>query len=340
MAILIVTHSTDNESPRAVARALEARGERVYRFDTDLFPTDLQLSLDEGGGGRISGGAGELELSEVSAVWYRRNATGTRIPPDVDAQLRQPSMEESRRMVLGMMAALGVFQMDALEVVRRAEQKPLQLKLARALGLEVPRTVMTNDAEAVRAFARSCPGGVVTKMMASFAVYGERGEEQVVFTTPLDEKQLEDLDGLDLCPMTFQERVAKALELRVTVVGEQVMAASIDSQAKPGAREDWRREGLALIDAWRPYTLPEPVRRRVLALMDALGLNYGALDFIVTPEGRHVFLEVNPVGEFMWLMRSPGLPIAEALADVLAGHAARRSGPRPCVAASPVVARG
>jgi D-alanine-D-alanine ligase-like ATP-grasp enzyme len=24
----------------------------------------------------------------------------------------------------------------------------------------------------------------------------------------------------------------------------------------------------------------------------------GAADFIVTPEGRHVFLEVNPAGEF------------------------------------------
>ncbi|ATB42832.1 hypothetical protein CYFUS_008311 [Cystobacter fuscus] len=59
----------------------------------------------------------------------------------------------------------------------------------------------------------------------------------------------------------------------------------------PGAREDWRREGVALLDAWRPYTLPEPVHTRVLKLMDALGLNYGAFDFIVTPEGRHVFLE-------------------------------------------------
>ncbi len=324
MAILIVTHSTDNESPRAVARALEARGERVYRFDTDLFPTELQLSLDEGGDGRLSGPEGVLELSEVSAVWYRRNGIGTRIPPEVDPQLRQPSVEESRRLVLGMIAALGVFQLDSLEVLRRAEHKPLQLKLARALGLEVPRTLMTNDPEAVRAFARSCPSGVVTKMMASFAVYGERGEEQVVFTTPLDAKHLEDLDGLDLCPMTFQERVEKALELRVTVVGERVMAASIDSQATPGAREDWRREGLALIDAWRPYTLPEPVRGRVLALMEALGLNYGAFDFIVTPEGRHVFLEVNPVGEFMWLMHNPGLPIHEALADVLSGRAARR----------------
>jgi glutathione synthase/RimK-type ligase-like ATP-grasp enzyme len=328
MTILIVTHSQDNEAPLSVARALESRGERVYRFDTDLFPTDLQLSLDEAGGGRLSGPAGVLELSDVTAVWYRRNATGSRIPEDMDPQLRRPSVEESRRVVFGMMAALGVFQLDALEVVRRSEHKPLQLKLARALGLEVPRTLMTNDAEAVRAFAASCPGGVVTKMMASFAVY-EKGQEQVVFTTPLDEKQLEDLEGLELCPMTFQERVVKAMELRVTVVGDRVMAASIDSQALPRAREDWRREGVALIDAWKPYTLPEPVQARALKLMDALGLNYGAFDFIVTPEGRHVFLEVNPSGEFMWLMQNPGLPVDQALADVLTGRAPRRLAPKP-----------
>jgi glutathione synthase/RimK-type ligase-like ATP-grasp enzyme len=328
MTILIVTHSKDNEAPLAVARALESRGERVYRFDTDLFPTDLQLSLDEAGGGRLSGPAGVLALSDVTAVWYRRNATGSRIPEDMDPQLRTPSVEESRRVVFGMMAALGVFQLDAIEVVRRSEHKPLQLKLARALGLEVPRTLMTNDPEAVRAFAASCPGGVVTKMMASFAVY-EKGQEQVVFTTPLDAKQLEDLEGLELCPMTFQERVVKAMELRVTVVGDRVMAASIDSQALPKAREDWRREGVALISAWKPYTLPESIQARMLKLMDALGLNYGAFDFIVTPEGRHVFLEVNPSGEFMWLMKHPGLPIDEALADVLSGRAARRLTPRP-----------
>jgi glutathione synthase/RimK-type ligase-like ATP-grasp enzyme len=324
MAVLIVTHTQDNEASRVVAHALEARGERVYRFDTDLFPTQLQLSLDEAGGGRLSGPEGVLDLAEVSSVWYRRNATGSRIPQDMDPQLRKPSVEESRRLMYGTLAALDVFQLDAVEQVRRAEHKPLQLALARSLGLEVPRTLMTNDPEAVRAFAASCPGGVVTKMMSSFAVYDAQGVEQVVFTTPLSAEELEDLDGLELCPMTFQERLSKALELRVTVVGDQVMAAAIDSQALPGAREDWRREGVALIDAWRPYTLPEPVRAQVLKLMEALRLNYGAFDFIVTPEGRHVFLEVNPSGEFMWLMRYPGLPIAEALADVLSGQGVRR----------------
>ena len=171
MAILLVTHSQDNDAPVAVTRALEARGERVYRLDTDRFPTTLQVSLDEGGGGRLSGPAGALELSEVSALWYRRNATGGDIPRSMDERLRRPSVEESRRLVFGMLTALGVFQLDALEHLRRAEHKPLQLTLARALGLEVPRTLMTNDAEAVRAFAASCPGGVVAKMMSSFSVY-------------------------------------------------------------------------------------------------------------------------------------------------------------------------
>jgi glutathione synthase/RimK-type ligase-like ATP-grasp enzyme len=325
MSILIVTHSNDHHAPKAVARALEARGEHVYRFDTDLFPTQLRLTLSDSGGGRLSGPEGVLELEDISAVWYRRSGVGTGIPRELDPQLRQPAVEESRRVVFGMLAALGVFQLDALEQVRRSEHKPLQLKLAQALGLQVPRTLMTNDPEAVRAFAASCSSGVVTKMMSSFAVYDEAGKEQVVFTTPLGARELEDLDGLDLCPMTFQEQVNKAVELRVTVVGDQVMAAAIDSQSRPRARSDWRREGVALIEEWQPYTLPEPVRVRVLGLMDALGLNYGAFDFIVTPEGRHVFLEVNPSGEFMWLLKYPGLPIDEALADVLTGNGVRRS---------------
>ncbi|EAU68678.1 MvdC/MvdD family ATP grasp protein [Stigmatella aurantiaca] len=326
MTVLIVTHSHDNTAPRDVAHAVAARGQRAYRFDTDLFPTHLRLTLDERGEGHLSGPEGVLDLAEVTSVWYRRNGTGTRIPREMAPQLRQPSVEESRRVVSGMLAARRVFQLDALEEVRRAEHKPLQLELAGTLGLEVPRTLTTNDPEAVRAFAASCPGGVVTKMMTSFAVYGERGEEQVVFTTPLHPEDLENLEGLDLCPMTFQERIAKAMELRVTVVGEQVMAASIDSQALPRAREDWRREGVTLAGAWQPYLLPESIRTRVLRLMDLLRLNYGAIDFIVTPEGRHVFLEVNPSGEFLWLTHSPGMPITDALADVLTGRSARRRG--------------
>jgi D-alanine-D-alanine ligase-like ATP-grasp enzyme len=66
------------------------------------------------------------------------------------------------------------------------------------------------------------------------------------------------------------------------------------------------------------------VEEKLLRLMDYFNLNYGAADFIVTPEGRHVFLEVNPAGEFFWLEHRPGLPISAAIADVLLGLAKRR----------------
>jgi glutathione synthase/RimK-type ligase-like ATP-grasp enzyme len=160
-------------------------------------------------------------------------------------------------------------------------------------------------------------------MLSSFAVY-EGGRELVVFTSPVKPEDLTDLSGLSLCPATFQEMIPKALELRATVVGDRVMSASIDSQSSERAANDWRRDGLRLIQDWRPYQLPQEVEEKILRLMDYFVLNYGAVDIIVTPDGRHVFLEVNPAGEFFWLERSPGLPISDAIADVLLGRSYRR----------------
>ena len=53
--------------------------------------------------------------------------------------------------------------------------------------------------------------------------------------------------------------------------------------------------------AWTPYVLPDDVATRLLQLAARLGLSYGAADFVVTPDGRHVFLEINPAGEWFWL---------------------------------------
>jgi glutathione synthase/RimK-type ligase-like ATP-grasp enzyme len=326
--VLIITHSGDNESVENVARALTERGARAVRLDTDRFPSEVRLAARYGveGDERVTFGAGEYEfdLNEVGAVWHRRLSVAARLPREMDAQLRAASVGESRAALLGVLAGLTAFRVDPEASIRRAEQKPLQLRVARELGLEVPRTLVTNDPAAVRDFYAACDGRLVTKMLSSFAVYDREGRESVVFTNPVGPEDLEDLTGLSLCPMTFQERVEKRLELRATVVGRSVFTASIDSQASERAAHDWRRDGVALVGEWRPYTLPQEVEGRLLALMDYFGLNYGAADFILTPDGRHVFLEMNPSGEFFWLEHGPGLNISGALADVLLGLAPRR----------------
>jgi glutathione synthase/RimK-type ligase-like ATP-grasp enzyme len=311
-----------------VAEAVRERGGRAFRFDTDRFPSEIGLAARYGPGGAerlaLFAGEEEIDLAGVTAVWHRRLHVAGRLPREMDAQLRAAAAGEARATVMGMLAALEVFRLDPEERIRHAGHKQLQLRLAREAGLEVPRTLITNDPASVRDFAASCRGPVVTKMMSSFAVHDAAGREHVVFTNEVTAADLADLEGLRLCPMTFQERVEKAAELRVTVVGRKVFTASVDSQASPAAADDWRRDGLGLVEAWEADELPREIEAALLRLMDTCGLNYGAADFIRTPDGRHVFLEVNPAGEFFWLERRPGLPISAAIADLLLGRAERR----------------
>jgi MvdD family ATP-grasp ribosomal peptide maturase len=327
MTVLIITRSDDNESVEMVSQAIKRKGGEAIRFDTDRYPSEVRLSAYYGKGNEESltliNDEGEFNLREVEAIWHRRLNYGAKLPTTLDRQLRQASIGETRAAAQGMLSSLTAFRMDALQHIRHAENKQLQLQVARSLGLEIPRTLTTNDPSAVHAFAAGCESGIVTKMLSSFAVY-EEGRELVVFTNPVKPEDLADLSGLSLCPMTFQEMIQKSLELRITVVGRRVMSASIDSQVSPQAAHDWRRDGLRMIEDWQPYDLPREIEEKILRLMDYFVLNYGAIDIIVTPDGRHVFLEVNPVGEFFWLERCPGLPIADAIADVLLGRSHRR----------------
>jgi len=324
--VLIITRSNDNECVDTVSEAIRRRGGRPWRLDTDRYPSDVRMSS------RLSGASAErwveldgerLDLQELRGIWHRRLSIGRDLPEDMDRQMREASLNEARGTLFGMLTAIDVFRMDPVFDIRHASSKELQLRLAAEVGLETPRTLFSNDPDAVRAFALDCDGNLVTKMLSSFAIIQD-GQERVVFTNPVSAEDLRDLDGLRYCPMTFQERLEKRLELRTTVIGDRVFTASIDSASNELAREDWRRQGNTMVGEWRPFELDTELRGRVLALMDALGLNYGAIDFVVTPEGRTVFLEINPVGEFFWLERAPGLPLSDAIADVLLGRSFRR----------------
>jgi glutathione synthase/RimK-type ligase-like ATP-grasp enzyme len=332
--VLIVTKSDDNDCVPAVAEALRRRGARAFRFDTDEFPSAARLAIRVGRDGVrhvLASDGKRLDLSEVTAVWYRRMNLGARLPSRLDKQVRHACVLETKATVGGLLASLDVFQLNRPIRVRWAENKQLQLEIARDLGLEVPRTLVTNDPAAVREFADECfasGGGMVAKMLSSFAIR-EGGEEKVVFTNRLEPEDLEDIDGLDFAPMTFQEAVPKRLELRVTIVGRRVFAAAIDSQVSSRARVDWRREGAAMLDDWKAYDLPADVASKLGALADRLGLDYAAIDVILTPDGRHVFLESNPAGEFYWLERCPGFPLTDAIAETLLETGARRRGGAP-----------
>jgi len=106
------------------------------------------------------------------------------------------------------------------------------------------------------------------------------------------------------------------VDLRVTIIEEEIFAAAVHSE--PAYQTDYRI-GLETARVV-PYELPPDVAGRLLDLMKALEIVYGAIDLRVTPDGEHVFLEVNPAGEFLFISHRTGQPIPAAIAAALERH--------------------
>jgi MvdC family ATP-grasp ribosomal peptide maturase len=326
--VLLLTHSADHYNVDRVAEEVSRQGARPLRVDTDGFPSELELTsaLDGEGSEVVLGTAHGEQLGEqIRAVWVRRLGL-PRLDDSLEPSWREGCQRESQAALEGFLDGLeaaGCRFVNPLEAERAAQNKLHQLRLARALGLEVPRTLVTNDPARVRSFFEQVRGRMVAKMLTPLTQSMEGGQP-FVYTSAIGPEHLEALGELRHSPMVFQERVDKARELRVAVVGGRCFAGAIDASRSLTGQVDWRRAAPTECH-WELGELPAEVAARLEQLVAALGLVYGAVDLIVTPEGRHVFLEVNPGGEWGMLEYELGLPIAAALAEALvAGSAPRR----------------
>lgn len=229
------------------------------------------------------------------------------------------SIGESHATLIGMLSNLEheLFTFNSYSENKRSGIKEKQLRIADECGLQIPRTCISNDFEEVRVFVKSCPNGVIAKMQHAFSIY-EEGVESVVFTNEIGEDDLVDLEAqLLLCPMKFQEKIEKKLELRITIIGKKVFAAALDSQSKADGKIDWRKVGEESIGEWKSCEIPADLKMNLLRFHEVCHLNYGACDVILSPEGEYIFLESNPGGEFYWLDQEANHAISDAMACLL-----------------------
>jgi ATP-grasp ribosomal peptide maturase len=246
---------------------------------------------------------------EVGCAYYRR-PTVFDLPAGVSEQVRRWSAAEARIGVGGLLSSLPRW-LNHPAAIASAEYKPVQLAEAGACGLDVPATLVTNDpAEAARFVA--CVGRAVYKPFTP-AKITEAGAHRVVFTTPITASDID--ESIRLTAHLVQERVDKRYEVRLTVVDDAFLAARIDAGSET-ALVDWRADYDAL--TYTPLAeIPTAVRTGVRALIARLRLRFGTFDFVVSPDDRWWFLEVNPNGQWAWIQDATGLPIAAAIADAL-----------------------
>lgn len=303
-----------------VVRLLNGRGVRTTRFNTEDFPFDASLTakLSDGLKGPSTSltvpGIPVAHLDSVSSIWYRRVRSPEQ-PIQMSAGVYEFCLREARAALLGTVLSQRNRIMSPPSSIWAAEHKAFQLATAHAVGLSIPETVITNDAAEVRGAFKRFGGQMIAKpVRKGFVDYGN--EQHAIFTTQVLESHLEELEDVRWSPAIYQPLIPKRYDVRATIVGSRVFVAEIDSQTDPAASIDWRHSSTSALPHQRAQ-LPPAICKALSRLFTSLGLTFGAVDLVRTPEDEYLFLEVNPNGQWLWLDDILELGISEAVADWL-----------------------
>lgn len=309
--IVLLSRRSGDTTTDVVANWLERLGARFFRLNVEdleypsrfsYSPTSRFLRLHDDLAGREL----VVDLAAVRVVWYRRWTwferyhrqhidpffTDEHLQQEVLTYLAQELGSVGQAVWSGMRHARWIGDAASARI-----DKTRVLSVAHEVGLDVPATIIATTREALLEFQAAHPRAI-TKSLAGRPLMLALGRTAAAaYTSEFDRAFLE--AGPEVFfPTLVQEQVAKAYEIRSFVLGDRVWSMAIFSQADAQTATDFRRYNDDRPNRNVPYQLPAAVEARLLALMRKLGLDTGSADLIRDERGRHVFLEVNPVGQF------------------------------------------
>lgn len=266
---------------RTVPLVLDARSLRSRPYVLD----DRGLTVTVQGASVTIGGA------LAARGWVRR------IVPDswlrsVRADSREAAEASAWMTLLAAILQLpNVAWLTPIGAITRAENKLTQAAAANQVGVRTPRTVVTNDATAIRdAFT----GDVVVKPLGA-GHFVEAGVPTVVHATALPVEALRTGD-LAVAPFLVQRRLDARRHWRVVTVAGEVWSAALNAE---GLSLDWRRDAPAH-SSFRNTPAPSGVEAGAIATAAALRLGYSSQDWIETEVGVYL-VDVNPSGQWLFL---------------------------------------
>lgn len=204
----------------------------------------------------------------------------------------------------------GAFWINNPEYNRMAEHKIRQLMSAQSIGLRIPSTCITSSKEELEEFYKEFDGNIIAKALDVPLIESEQ-KDHFIFTQSMPKLESITDSEISLTPTIFQERIFPKVDYRLTVIGDDYYAVKITD---PEMQLDWRtaKDGVE----FSKTEIPKEIGDKCIKLVKKMGLVFGALD-IVESRGEFYFLEINPNGEWGWLQKKAGIPIAEKIADYL-----------------------
>ncbi|MET7454070.1 ATP-grasp ribosomal peptide maturase [Streptomyces sp. NPDC005574] len=309
MTVLILTCEEDVTADMVIVH-LNASSVPVVRLDPADLTGGVALSGEYVHGafrGHLSVSGRLVSIGGLRSVWVRR-------PGPAASRAAAPSdwlTEESGQALYGMLRGSRARWMNHPDAARRARHKPWQLRLAQRCGLPVPATLITTFPQAAREFAARYPDLVVKPVSGAHP----QDPPRAVPTSRVSPDA--DFSAVAFGPTLLQRRVAKRADIRLTVVGDRLLAArkAVPADADP---EEVDVRFATNATPWQATEVPPRIAPAVLAYLHEAQLTYGAFDFAEDADGTWWFLECNQSGQFGFVEVETGQPIARGIAEWLA----------------------
>ncbi|GAB3980687.1 ATP-grasp ribosomal peptide maturase [Actinoallomurus acanthiterrae] len=297
--VLVLTRAADREMD-ALSLELAAKGVRLARIDGDRC-VDVPVSVVDDGRITVAG-----EPFAPRLLWLRHfdltaipapAGHGEYVAGQWDAFLAWAVANPGWRLV----------NRPARELDRLT-----QLDGARRIGLTVPRTVLTTEPRQSLSALGDPPGGYVLKPLGSHWLEPEPGSLRSLFPRRVSRDDLL-AGGPEAGPALVQEFVESGHELRIFIVGDEVVAFRVD---KRSAEDLWTDPESVRVT---PIEAPDRLVAALRGLCASWGLGVAAFDLLVT-EDDYVFLEVNVTGDWLWFENRAGsASVSEAVLRYVTG---------------------
>lgn len=315
--ILLITNEEDITTDIIVDK-LNKLKISYYRFNTDYLIEKVKLNLnfqteryeifdikkDEA-----------YSLLDFTSVYYRRPKLPSFKCLSVSHSEKSFLLNEAYFLLEGCYKILqDKFWVSSVFFIREAENKIYQLRLAKEIGFTIPQSLITSIPSQAKAFSKNHPS--IIKPIKTGMIADENESKKIIFTSAFPQYNNQLLDRCDAFPVYLQEKIVKKADIRVTVVGDKVFPTLIDSQSFEETSVDWRKGSSSNLK-FKRHELPKNIIEMCLELNKYLKISFSAIDLILDENGKYVFLEINPNGQWGWIEKRTGYKISDEIVKLL-----------------------
>lgn len=187
------------------------------------------------------------------------------------------------------------------------------LQAAAKVGLEIPKTFVTNNKRDLLKFVEANK-----KYITKSLVYSPFLEKKDCYykgsgTIVVDFEKLSE----HFAPSLIQEYIDKEIEIRIFFILDNFYAMAIFSQNDLKTQIDFRNYNDEKPNRCVPFEIEATTLAKIKEFISVIGCDSGSIDLILTPENKFVFLEINPMGQYHWLSESCNYYVDKHIAELL-----------------------